>query len=218
MGFAVPNVVVAVICQMIMSSVNDLSVTFLNELTATSMPPAQFKANHSLGQWLRRLGNMLTGITGPLLFSVAPGLPFLVYGGIVGLWACFLWRALYSQAITVVPPEERVGAGPVSAFKPFAGSKPFHQYEREHYFSHRETLLHGRNTKALAVQLVDFEHTLGRMRAKLLKETYKRQQIEAEFVDLKATVALLSAGREENELRPSQGSGRVSFALGRRME
>eukprot|EP00964_Phaeocystis_antarctica_P164819 scaffold143700_cov121-Phaeocystis_antarctica.AAC.1 len=49
MGFAVPNVVVAVICQMIMSSVNDLSVTFLNELTATSMPPAQFKANHSLG-------------------------------------------------------------------------------------------------------------------------------------------------------------------------
>ena len=218
MGFAVPNVVVAVICQMIMSSVNDLSVTFLNELTATSMPPAQFKANHSLGQWLRRLGNMLTGITGPLLFSVAPGLPFLVYGGIVGLWACFLWRALYSQAITVVPPEERVGSGPVSAFKPFAGSKPFHQYEREHYFSHRETLLHGRNTKALAVQLVDFEHTLGRMRAKLLKETYKRQQIEAEFVDLKATVALLSAGRGENELRPSQGSGRVSFALGRRME
>jgi len=205
MGFALPHVAVAIICQMIMSSLNDLSVTFLNELTATSMPPAQFKANHSLGQWLRRLGNMLTGVTGPILFGVSPGFPFLVYGGIVTLWACFLWRALYSQAIKVVPLEKRVGSGPVSAFKPFAGSKPFHQYEREYYFSHREELLRGRTSKAIAFQSVDVEHMLGRMRVKLEVEACRRQHVEADCAklkadcaELKASVALLSAGRGEN--------------------
>ena len=186
MGFAVPQFAVAIVCQMVFSSVNDLSITLLNELTATSMPPAQFKAANASGQWLRRLSNVLTGVTGPTLFGVYPWLPFLLYGGIVVLWACFLWRALYLQAKAVVPSEQRSGSGPVSAFKPFAGSKPFHQYEREYYFTHRETLLRGRTSNGLAFESAYLEQMLGHMRAKLVLESSKRRTIEAELVELKA--------------------------------
>lgn len=56
MGFTAPSLGVAIACQEIFSGINDLSVSLLNELTATSIPPSQFQSNQALGQWLRRLG------------------------------------------------------------------------------------------------------------------------------------------------------------------
>ena len=188
MGFSIPQFGVAIVCQMVMSSMNDLSVTLLNELTATSLPPAEFKANHALGQWLRRLGNMLTGVTGPILFSIFPGLPFLVYGGIVFLWSCFLWVVLHAHAQEVVPAEKRVGSGPLSAFRPFAGNKPLHQYEREYYFAHRDMLVQG-STEAL--QSAALEQSVRRLRTQLQVEMSKRKQLEAGLAELKDTIAPL---------------------------
>ena len=80
MLFAVNNFVFAVVCQMMYSSVNDLSVSLMNELVGTSLPPNNFKRYQGMGQWLRRLGNMITAILGPILFGVSEGLPFLIFG------------------------------------------------------------------------------------------------------------------------------------------
>mmetsp|Transcript_32862 Transcript_32862/g.54276 ORF Transcript_32862/g.54276 Transcript_32862/m.54276 type:complete len:804 (+) Transcript_32862:89-2500(+) len=192
MGFGmIPHFAIAIICQMIMSLMNDLSVSLLNELMATSMPPAQFEINHAFGQWLRRLGNMLTGLTGPILFGIYPGLPFVMYGGIVALWACFLWFEMHMQAVKIVPREDHFGSGPISAFMPFAGSKPFHQYEREYYFDNRNSLLRGEG-KVLAYQFSDTESVLRRMRAELLVEKSKRKRLETEVAEVKRIVARMS--------------------------
>lgn len=80
MLFSVDNYIVAVTFQMTYSCVNDLSVSLMNELTGTSIPPEQFKYYQGIGQWLRRLGNVLTAILGPIFFGIDEKLPFLFFG------------------------------------------------------------------------------------------------------------------------------------------
>lgn len=96
--FSVNNVAFAVVCQMLYSSVNDLSVSLMNELIGTSLPPNKFKTYQGMGQWLRRLGNMITALLGPVLFGVSKGLPFQLFGGIVIVWALILWSLMYAHA------------------------------------------------------------------------------------------------------------------------
>ena len=90
MTFAVNNLAFAVLCQMLFSSMNDLNVSLLNELIGTSLPPDKFKKYQGMGQWLRRLGNMMTAILGPILFGVSEGLPFLLFGKFVVLWRQYI--------------------------------------------------------------------------------------------------------------------------------
>ena len=80
MLFSIDNYIVAVTFQMTYSCVNDLSVSLMNELTGTSIPPDQFKYYQGIGQWLRRLGNMLTAFLGPIFFGIDEKLPFLFFG------------------------------------------------------------------------------------------------------------------------------------------
>lgn len=80
MFFSINNFVVAVCCQMLHSSVNDLSVSYMNELIGTSLPADKFKLYQGMGQWLRRLGNMVTAILGPILFGIDTSFPFLFFG------------------------------------------------------------------------------------------------------------------------------------------
>jgi hypothetical protein len=78
--FSVDNFVVAVACQMVLSSVNDLSVTLMNELIGTSLPADQFRFYQGMGQWMRRLGNMVTAILGPIFFGINEAFPFVFFG------------------------------------------------------------------------------------------------------------------------------------------
>ena len=80
MFFSVDNFVVAVTFQMISLAVNDLAVSLMNELIGTSIPPDKFKYYQGLGQWLRRLGNMVTAILGPIFFGIDEKLPFITFG------------------------------------------------------------------------------------------------------------------------------------------
>ena len=80
MLFSIDNLVIAVICQLCFSAVNDLSVSYMNELTGTSLPPEEFKYYQGIGQWLRRLGNMITAILGPIFFDIHPSFPFVFFG------------------------------------------------------------------------------------------------------------------------------------------
>ena len=43
-----------------------------------------------LGQVIRRSLNMVTAITGPILYSIYPQLPYLVAGVVTGLWTILL--------------------------------------------------------------------------------------------------------------------------------
>lgn len=44
-----------------------------------------------MGQVIRRCLNCVTAITGPLLFSLLPSLPYLVAGGVTAMWTVLLW-------------------------------------------------------------------------------------------------------------------------------
>lgn len=80
MLFSIDNYIVAVTFQMTSSCVNDLAVTLMNELIGTSIPSEKFKYYQGIGQWLRRLGNMVTAILGPIFFGIDEKLPFLFFG------------------------------------------------------------------------------------------------------------------------------------------
>ena len=43
-----------------------------------------------LGQVVRRSLNVITALTGPILFSVYPRLPYLVAGGVTLIWSVVL--------------------------------------------------------------------------------------------------------------------------------
>jgi len=80
MLFSIDYLIIAVISQQCFSAVNDLSVSYMNELIGTSLPPEKFKYYQGIGQWLRRLGNMITAIFGPIFYDIHPSFPFLFFG------------------------------------------------------------------------------------------------------------------------------------------
>jgi len=134
-GFTLPSLGLAIVCQLIFSGINDLSVSLLNELTATSIPPSQFQANQALGQWLRRLGNCLTAFTGPLLFGWHPRVPFLFYGGVVAAWgALILWPSIYVHARTIAPAFPAGSFPPITAFRCFTNRNPWHEFEKQYAY------------------------------------------------------------------------------------
>ena len=108
MLFSINVLILAIVSQLIMSSLNDLSVSLLNELTSSSLPAGKFKKYQSTGQWLRRIGNLITGILGPILFSFAPNLPFLVFGFALLLWTIFLWSVLYKHVKEITTKTNRM--------------------------------------------------------------------------------------------------------------
>lgn len=94
MLFSIDNFIVAVTFQMIYSAVNDLAVSLMNELIGTSIPPEQFKFYQGTGQWLRRLGNMVTAILGPIFFGIDEKLPFLFFGKFTVIFLCHASRMM----------------------------------------------------------------------------------------------------------------------------
>lgn len=126
--FVVPSLPVAVVVQLLFSGLNDFSVSLLNELIATCVPAAEFRKHQATGQWLRRLGNCLTALTGPMLFHVRTWLPFVLHGVLVVTWALVLWWSMYRHAREVVPDAEKGSFAAVTAFRPFTRT-PWHCYE-----------------------------------------------------------------------------------------
>lgn len=147
MCYTIPVFALAVASQIIVSCMNDLSVTFLNEIIATSLPPSKFTYYQGVGQWLRRLGNMITGVFGPILFGISPRLPFLIYGVIVFTWALVLWYSLYLHArqmsennVKSTNNDEKLKykhPGPIAAFNRTV-EIPWHVIEQEYYVLHHK--------------------------------------------------------------------------------
>ena len=121
---------VALVGQMVLSTLNDFVVSLLNEVTAGAVRNrADYLRMQSTGQWLRRCGNILTGVTGPIFFGVRTWLPWLVYGGAVFLWSMILWYMFYDHARVIA--EEDGGEDPFTCFRPFL-KKSWFTYEVEY--------------------------------------------------------------------------------------
>ena len=80
MLFSIDNKVFAIVCQLFFSSVDDLSSSLMGELVATSLPPEKFQYYQGISQWLRRLGQMVTAVLGPLFFDINDAFPFVFFG------------------------------------------------------------------------------------------------------------------------------------------
>lgn len=168
-GFTCPVFWVAIFFQMVMSALNDPSVSFLNELIATSIPPNQFRYYQGLGQWLRRLGNVVTGVFGPFLFGYSQSLPFALFGGIVILWGAMLWYLLYNHAVKLQqkPGDDQVKdascAGMLTEpFNPFreTSKTPWHVMEQIYFSEHREEIeeeLAPSRSQAINLTVLDFK-------------------------------------------------------------
>ena len=155
--------VVSVALQCGFSSLNDLSVSLLNELTALSFPPKQWQSNQALGQFLRRVGNCLTAFTAPLLFEQNAALPYAGYGCVLLAWAGFVWAGLYAQARTIAPDATPGVFPPITGFAPFAGdAAAWREYELSWLRSRQES-----QHAAVRVTGTNIELELARLRAEV---------------------------------------------------
>ena len=128
--FGVHLLPVAIVAQMTLSTLNDFTVSLLNEVAASAVRNRDtYLRMQSFGQWMRRCGNVLTGVSGPILFNAASWLPWSLFGGVVFMWALALWAVLYSHARRITDGGRR---GPLAVFEPFPKVQPWHQYEAEY--------------------------------------------------------------------------------------
>lgn len=194
MLFSVDNFVVAVIFQIMYSSVNDLSVSFMNELISTSIPSEQFKYYQGIGQWLRRLGNMITAILGPIFFGIDEKLPFLFFGGVVLIWAFTLWVMMYMHAKKIHIPyssgalcDDSEGSKKYNdsclarPFVPFmeTSSTPWHILEQRYFALNKDRLEEELiSWKKASVDISVMEHRIRRIAAALEVEKDQRRALE----------------------------------------
>jgi hypothetical protein len=87
---SVPSFPVHVIGILFLMGFNDLAALILNEMQGTITSSHAYSAIGPMGQVVRRSCNVITAVTGPLLFSVLPQLPYIVAGVVTALWTMLL--------------------------------------------------------------------------------------------------------------------------------
>jgi hypothetical protein len=88
---AVPNFAVHVIGLILLMCFNDLGATLMTELQASITTVSNYSLLGPAGQVVRRSLNVVTALTGPVLFGIYPRLPYFVAGGITLLWTIMLF-------------------------------------------------------------------------------------------------------------------------------
>jgi len=73
---------------------NDFASILLNEMLGTVTAKDAYLTIGPLGQVIRRFLNVVTAVTGPILYGVYPALPYLVAGVVTGLWTILLVVAI----------------------------------------------------------------------------------------------------------------------------
>eukprot|EP00548_Thalassiothrix_antarctica_P012975 CAMPEP_0194172030 /NCGR_PEP_ID=MMETSP0154-20130528/6552_1 /TAXON_ID=1049557 /ORGANISM="Thalassiothrix antarctica, Strain L6-D1" /LENGTH=1053 /DNA_ID=CAMNT_0038884565 /DNA_START=9 /DNA_END=3170 /DNA_ORIENTATION=+ len=216
--FSIDNLALAIVCQMIFSSVNDLSVSLLNELTGTSLPPEKFRYYQGIGQWLRRMGNMVTGLLGPILFEVSKGLPFVFFGLVVFVWSIILWIILHKHAEKIQENKKaskntsydndksKKGGNCIwsvleEPFAPFVETSrtPWHVLEQHYYSRNKKRIEEELNPwKKAHVDTFLLEHQIRRIAAALEVEKDQRRALEDRMY---ARYSDLTEGSKTEEIR-----------------
>lgn len=87
---AVPIFPIHLIGLLLLMAFNDLAALLLNELQGSITSSKSYLILGPLGQTTRRCGNVLTAISGPILYGVFPQLPYITAGVITLTWTILL--------------------------------------------------------------------------------------------------------------------------------
>ena len=71
-------------------ALNDMAAVILNEIQGTITSSQAYCLIGPMGQVVRRSFNVITAITGPVLFGIFPRLPYIVAGSVTGVWLILL--------------------------------------------------------------------------------------------------------------------------------
>ncbi|CAB9507499.1 expressed unknown protein [Seminavis robusta] len=87
---ATPVFPVHVVGLLMLMGFNDLAALLLNELQGSITSSKAYSTIGPLGQVVRRTGNVLTAVSGPIFFGIFPQLPYIVAGSITAIWTIIL--------------------------------------------------------------------------------------------------------------------------------
>ncbi|CAB9507496.1 expressed unknown protein [Seminavis robusta] len=87
---ATPVFPVHVVGLLMLMGFNDLAALLLNELQGSITSSKAYSTIGPMGQVVRRTGNVLTAVSGPIFFGIFPQLPYIVAGSITAIWTILL--------------------------------------------------------------------------------------------------------------------------------
>jgi len=92
---------------------NDYAAIVLNEMQGSVTSAQAYRTMAPKGQIVRRCGNVVTAITGPILFGIVPTLPYIVAGGVTAAWTLALVfiirRRMKQNATAILTIKEKEG-------------------------------------------------------------------------------------------------------------
>jgi len=100
---AIPNFPGHVVGLVLLMCFNDLGATLMTELQASITTASSYSILAPAGQVVRRSLNVVTALTGPVLYGIIPRLPYYVAGGITLAWTIMifiLFKIRTKQTIT----------------------------------------------------------------------------------------------------------------------
>lgn len=100
---AIPNFPGHVVGLVLLMCFNDLGATLMTELQASITTASSYSILAPAGQVARRSLNVVTALTGPVLYGIIPRLPYYVAGGITLAWTIMifiLFKIRTKQTIT----------------------------------------------------------------------------------------------------------------------
>ncbi|KAF8060518.1 STP7 [Scenedesmus sp. PABB004] len=110
-------------------ALNDVGTSMCAEAQGATLPARHYQRMNVAGNMLRRIGNTLTCSSAPLLFQVAPSLPFVLFGLITLAWVAmlaslFAGRARELAALEAAEEPGRRTSGALRSASASAGRAP----------------------------------------------------------------------------------------------
>lgn len=97
---AIPVFPIHLIGLLFLMGFNDFAAILLNEMQGSITSAEAYKNIAPIGQIIRRCGNVVTAVTGPILFGILPTLPYIVAGGITALWTVVLVFVIKTRTVS----------------------------------------------------------------------------------------------------------------------
>jgi len=87
---AIPVFPIHIVGLLLLMGFNDLAALLLNEMQGAITSTKAYSTIGPMGQVVRRSGNVITAVTGPILFGIMPQLPYIVAGAVTAGWTVCL--------------------------------------------------------------------------------------------------------------------------------
>lgn len=100
---AAPSFPVYVLGVILLMAFNDLAATLMTEFQASINTTANYFFISPMGQVVRRSINVITALTGPILFGYSPRLPYIIAGAVTLVWTLGLIILFDKRLDSIVP-------------------------------------------------------------------------------------------------------------------